>query len=319
MGPLGAQTRATCLAVLAVTLAIAAASGGVRLLPWVLDPRVPWGTVGVFARALTAAAVETATAIALPLGYALAAAAASDRGDARACLLVGASPLGLALRTWPLAAGVAAAAIACGASWGGARAAPLAVARELVSTARDACGDGRPIADVPGTGAAWLCAPGEPPRLALVAGDAVVLAERVTLARGTAALGSATLALRGPPEARVRVGEAIVRGLPSFDAPAGAPGTPRAIVLVLSTAVAALAIMAGLARSSEARRTVAALLGASSGALPLAVSIAIERRGLGAVWLGAIPIAALAPSLTLLLLGHRQRAALREVSQGGTS
>ena len=323
MGPLGAQTRATCFAVLAVTLAIATASAGVRLLPWILDPRVPWGAVAVFARGLAAVTLEASTAVALPIGYALAAAAASDRGEARACALVGASPWGLARSTWPLAAAVAALALGASLAWGGARAEPVAVVRALVEASRAACGDDLPVADVPGAGAAWLCASRSPPRLAAIAGDAVVVAEGVSLEVGRVELTAATLALRGPPEVRVRAGAVVLHGLGTFAAPAGAAGRARGVVLVLASAFASVAVMAALLAANEPRRVLAGGLGAATALVTLGFASVIEHRLLPAPALAFLPFAALAPAglhaAVRGLVRARQRGALREASRGGTA
>lgn len=301
MGPLGPRALRASAGVLGVVGALALASAGVRLLPWLLDRRVPLASALVFARGLALVSLEVAVALALPIGFALAAASFSDRGEARACQLAGASPARLALGTLPIALVLSLLAVVPNAVWGGAAASSHRTLVDLIDASRGACdARSRPVADVPGASVSWLCAEGAPPRLARVSRELVVTAATVTLdedLRG-ARLGDVTVALRGPPELRVTVGEARVRGLGGFGDPAGPVGGARTTALCLAAVVSALACATLLLDRGEGRRAVALALGAASAILPL-----VLLRGAPASWallVAAAPLA-LAPSCVYAL------------------
>ena len=61
--------RGALVASLLVLLA-ALVGAAVRLLPWVLDPSIPWATLAPFARSLLAVAVEAAVLTGWPVGWA---------------------------------------------------------------------------------------------------------------------------------------------------------------------------------------------------------------------------------------------------------
>lgn len=292
MGPLGSRVRSACLGALAAFAGLALVSAGVRLLPWLFDPRVAWGAVWVFARGLLAVAAETSCAVSLPLGYALAAVAANDRGEARACMLMGATPLGLGARTWPLLLAIAVPAVVAGFVWGGQLAEPSRVLGELVSSA--SCGPARRVSDIPGTGAAWLC-DDHGARLAIVSGSALATARAVRIAPGTFEADGVQVALRGPPEVRLHVEHATVSGLLAFEAPAGAAGGKRGLALIAAGALSALGLMSTLLASGESRRTVAAALGALGAASPLLVAGVLDRANAPAFAYVIVVLAGLVP------------------------
>src|SRR5437660_175150 len=75
-------------------LAVAALfAGAVRILPWVLDPSVPMRVALPFARGVAELAIEAAILVGWPIGWALAAHRFAERGEARAMMLLGESPL----------------------------------------------------------------------------------------------------------------------------------------------------------------------------------------------------------------------------------
>ncbi len=167
MGALGWRAVVgASLAVLGV-LALGLAAGGIRLLPWLWAPEVPIEVALPFARALGAAATETALVVGAPVGAALAVAGFVDRGEARALFAVGASPLRLVLGASPRIAAFVLAAALVGAAWGSSADVPGRFAAELVEQGRASCARATSpkSAQVPLVGVTWLCFPGEPPRV----------------------------------------------------------------------------------------------------------------------------------------------------------
>lgn len=166
MSALGRRAVAGAGLALLGVLALGVAAGGIRLLPWLWAPEVPVEVALPFARALGAAASETALVVGAPLGAALAVASFVDRGEARALFAVGASPARL---TWGAAhyvvSFVIAAALAS-AAWGSNADVPGRFAAELIAQGRASCARATApkSAQVPLVGVTWLCFPGEAPR-----------------------------------------------------------------------------------------------------------------------------------------------------------
>ena len=74
-------------------LAVVALLGGaVRVLPWVLEPSVPFRVALPFARSVVELAVEAALLAGFPIGFSLAAHRFAERGDARVYELLGEAP-----------------------------------------------------------------------------------------------------------------------------------------------------------------------------------------------------------------------------------
>src|SRR4051794_40144727 len=92
-------------ALLASILVLIAALVGaaVRLLPWVLDPTIPWATLAPFARSLLAVAVEAAVLTGWPVGWALASARLVERGEAGVLASLGEPPWRTVRRLLPQA------------------------------------------------------------------------------------------------------------------------------------------------------------------------------------------------------------------------
>src|SRR5215469_9509650 len=96
--PLPRLARTTAIV---ASLAIALAgfvAGAVRVLPWLLDPAVPWPTAAPFARGLAAVAIEAALLVGWPVGWALACFRYVESGEARVLLTLGERPSGTVLR-----------------------------------------------------------------------------------------------------------------------------------------------------------------------------------------------------------------------------
>ena len=74
-----------------------------RVLPWLLDPRVPWRVAVPFGRAVASVAVEAAVLVGWPIGWALATFALCERGEARVLATLGERPARTAARLAPMA------------------------------------------------------------------------------------------------------------------------------------------------------------------------------------------------------------------------
>lgn len=317
-GPLGSLAARRGVAALAALLSVTTAAGAVRLLPWWLDERVPSGAAMVFARLLAASAVEAACLLGVPIGFALAAEAFHDRGEAMACLLVGASPARIALLALPVALPGAIAG-ACSGGWASSAAAsPARTLVALIDAARDACdGDLRAVADAPGLGVAFLCPQHGESRLAWVEGDrSVALLSTASLdaARGEVRAGPTTLALRGPPEVHVEVREARVtarslgstraRGLfvsrPDESSRPGGRALAVAGAALVGAWTCATALLGRRGARGSGSLAVALATGAAAGLGPLGWVSVVERRAAPPIALAATPlIAALTPLAVL--------------------
>jgi hypothetical protein len=67
-------------------------AGAVRVLPWLLDPSVPWSVAEPFARGLAAVAFESALLTGWPIGWSLACFRFVESGEARALQSLGERP-----------------------------------------------------------------------------------------------------------------------------------------------------------------------------------------------------------------------------------
>lgn len=240
-----------------------------RVLPWLVEPTVSWSVSWPFLRALVTGALEVSLCLALPAGFALAAARLVDSGEADVALLSGRSPLDVALAGWPVVAALGGVTLAASLAWGvGPR--DVAAVDELLQGARRGCA-GRSLSEVPTLGVAWVCRPS--PRLAGVFGAAVAVdAADVTLSpTGEVRLVDLRASLRGPPQVTVVAGEAIVRGVARGAAPSGVVGGARAALELCVAAAGAMAVFALLVRRRWSHPALALSLAALVSALALSV------------------------------------------------
>ena len=147
----------------AVLAVLALAAGGVRVLPWVLDPDLPSTIAMPFARSVATLAIEAAIWVGWPVGWALATFGLVERGEARVIASLGESPLRTTMRLVPQA--IALGLVLAVASALGARDAtePGRVLTELLDRGHDVCAQAtKPTTlTVPFLGATWLCAGGD--------------------------------------------------------------------------------------------------------------------------------------------------------------
>lgn len=272
--------RGALVASLLVLLA-ALVGAAVRLLPWVLDPTIPWATLAPFARSLLAVAVEAAVLTGWPVGWALAAARLVERGEARVLASLGERPSHTLLRLAPQAAVFVALLAFTSVALGRDAAAPGRIVGALLAEGRAACDvpvEAPATHAVPFVSATWLCAQGSAPRLAgrtpiggllFTATGASVSDDlrRIDLDDARLAVAATT---KDEPNLtfRVHVRTLTLRGLAPFAQASSLPPWLRALVVTTSGLAAASAAVFALLELRRRRvGTVAAVAIGAAGPL----------------------------------------------------
>ena len=273
-------------------------AGAVRLLPWLLDPRVPINVALPFARGLVAVALEAALFVGWPVGCAIACFEFVERGEARVAQSLGERPLTTVGRLLPQ--GLALAALLGGVAlvYGTDANAPGRVATELVESAHRSCtrATAPTTYSIPFTDLTWLCAPDRAPRL--VGSPSGALASAVVTARDARIAGDfrsvelddARL-LFGAPEASVHVATLGLSRMTPWARASTLPAPLRAALFALTAWLAAsLSAFAVMLRAARTR--IAAIVVGASG--PLAALGSVRWLEQGNAGLGAfllVPIA----------------------------
>lgn len=238
--------RAVLFAAVAIALA-GVVAGAVRILPWLLDPAVPWAVAAPFARALAAVAFESALLVGWPMGWSLASFRLVESGEALTLQTLGERPRTTCARLAWQGAVFATVLGAVALDYGRDASAPGRVATELVARARSSCGRVRvpTTYSVPFTDFTWLCARGRVPRLVGAlpgAMSAAVLSARDARVSGdfrAVELDDARVLLPGSPATVLRVATLTLRGMSPWEEASSVPPLVRAVVLALSASVAA--------------------------------------------------------------------------------
>jgi hypothetical protein len=306
--PLPRLARTTAIV---ASLAIALAgfvAGAVRVLPWLLDPAVPWPTAAPFARGLAAVALEAALLVGWPVGWALACFRYVESGEARVLLTLGERPADTVLRLAPQGAVFALALAAVSLVYGSDARAPGRVATELLADARVSCAAASAPTSyaVPFTDFTWLCAPpardgkaGAGPRLvgsAPALGGAVVTATGARIAGDFRSidLDDARVLFPGTPPMLIRVASLSLHGMAPWARASTLPASLRAVLLALTAwASASLAAWAVLRRAAI-NRLVALALGAAGPLVALGLLRLLERADAHAWLFALVPLAAAA-------------------------
>ncbi len=295
--------RATA-SVTGLVLVIAGLAAAVRLLPWLLDARVPVHVALPFARGLGAIALEASLLLGWPIGWALAAHRLVERGEALALQSLGEAPTRtvrrLAVQGALLAAMVGAASLVGGRDANE----PGRVVTELLEEGRAACeiATGPSSFAVPFSGTTWLCRPDAPARLVGRAPGSLsgvffsARAARVAGDLRQIELDDARLAFDGGEPGRagmVHVGTLALRGLPPWAQASSLPPWLRSALLGASGILAAaLAALAALRRRPAPRGRIHAILVGAAGPLAaLALLRLLERTEVGAAVYLAVPVA----------------------------
>ena len=333
MGTLGRHCVRAATVALALIVLAALGAAMVRLLPWLLSAEVPLEVTMPFAKALSSVAVETALLAGLPMGFAVGAAVFVERGEARALIALGASPLRLVAGCLPHVALLGTATFGALASCDTDASSPGRMAASLVNQGRSSCRDATSprSALVPMVGVTWLCFPQQPPR---VAGKLPTIGDRAWFTAAqlrpspdlrTFELDDLRLVTRpegASPQLRLHAGCAQVVGLNPWGRSAKLPIMARAalvasVAALLSLLVAWLMIVGNVASRAGA---------VAIGGLPAVVAIHLLHRvdggpsGMSAyLWVpcgaavAACAGAALWTGLSRLRVAYGLRVAQREV------
>jgi hypothetical protein len=303
-------------------IAVAGVIGGaVRLLPWLLDPSVPWAVAVPFARELVSAALEAALVVGWPVGWALACVTASERGEALVLQALGESPATSVARFTRHGVVLAASLTAFSLIYATDAAAPGRVVNELVMSARLACaswtvsGATPRTFTIPFTEMTFLCAPGHVPLIAgpapgsvaqgafFVAHDAHVGGDLRSLE-----LDRAHIVMGRSHPIIIGVNAFSVHGMPSWSHASSLPPALRAGVLSLTSwatgSIAALAALHRLIRT----RAVAIALSALGPLVGLAILRALERSDVPLIAYACVPLAAAASEVAGIMVADRLRA-----------
>jgi hypothetical protein len=177
---------------------------------------------------------------------------------------------------------------------------PDATVHAWISAARASCGPQRPVSEVPGLGASWLCAPNASPWLVLTPAEGLVVqARQVTVEQGGRwRLADSRWSLRGPPEVDLQATEASL-------AAGSASWTRRAPRRWLAPGALLGAWLLGgaLLATLEGRRWVAVALGSACAGVLLSLQGAADAGHLAPRWLALQPLLAALPGV--FWWGHR--------------
>ncbi|MBS2019214.1 MAG: hypothetical protein JST00_40490 [Deltaproteobacteria bacterium] len=306
-------SRSAVLATLLVLLA-AAVAAAVRILPWVLDPSIPWATLLPFAKSLLAMAFEAAILTGWSVGWALATARLVERGEARVLASLGESPVQTVARLGPQGGIFVVILAVTSLALGREAAAPGRVVGALLEEGRAACvqeadRDPPPTHAVPFVGATWLCAPsgvrivGRAPigNVVFTAKNAHVSDDlrRIDLEDAQLSLPGAS---RTGPVARIHVGTLTLKGLAPFAQASAVPPSFRALIVSTSGVVAAAAVVLAILtlRRRKIGPVIAVAIGASGPLAALGTLRALEVRvpevapGLWLATFVLVPLAAIA-------------------------
>ncbi len=275
--------RGAAVASLLVLLA-ALVGAAVRLLPWVLDPSIPWATLAPFARSLLAIAIEAAILTGWPVGWAIATARLVERGEARVLASVGERPVQTLLRLAPQALLFAIMLAVTSLALGRDAAAPGRIVGALLAEGRAACGRAQDASEaapathaVPFVSATWLCAPSGARLVGRAPIGGVVFTatgahvsddlRRIDLEDARLALPASTKA-EASLAVRIHVGTLTMRGLAPWAQASSVPPWLRALVVTFSGLVASSAAVFALLELRRRRvGTVAAVAIGAAGPL----------------------------------------------------
>jgi hypothetical protein len=285
-------------------------AGAVRLMPWVLDPTVPWRVASPFARGLAAVALEAALLVGWPVGWALAACRFVESGEARVVLTLGERPARTAARLAPQGFALALALAAVALVYGNDASAPGHVVTELVAQARVSCAHAATTTTyaIPFTDFTWLCAPHRAPRLVgnapgsmrgavLTASDARVAGDFRSLE-----LDDARVLLPGETPVAVHVTSLSLRGMAPWAKASTLPAWLRALLLALTAwSVASLGAYTVLRRRVR-WRAAAVVLGAAGPLAALGLLRLLERADARPAFYALLPVAACGLVATVALV-----------------
>jgi hypothetical protein len=315
---LASRARNAALVASAILALAGLLAGAVRVLPWLLDPAVPWRVARPFARGLAAVSIEAALLVGWPVGWALACFRFVERGEARVLQTLGQPPIETVARLLPRGAPLAAALGAVALVYGSDASAPGRVVSDLVAQGRVSCEAANAPATyaIPFTDLTWLCAPGWEPR---VVGSGPGQMSSVTLsARGAAIAGDfralelqdAQVLLPTSTPVLVHVGRMEMHGMAPFARAATLSAIARALVLGLTAwltaSVASFLILrrvSGGTRREAGTRAWAIFLGAAGPIAALGLMRLLDTSDAPPWAFASIPLAGAAAAVLAPLVG----------------
>ena len=279
------SARTTAIIASSAIALVGVIAGSVRLLPWLLDPAVPWRVAAPFARGLGAVALEAALLVGWPVGWALACARFVESGEARVLLTLGERPSRTASRLAIQGVGFGCVLATVALVYGSDATAPGKVATELVTQARVSCATATTPTTyaIPFTSMTWLCAPNLPPRLAGEAPGALhgaaLTAANARIAGDFRAidLDDAQLLLSTSPPVAVHVGSLSLRGMAPWARASTLPPWLRAMLLAVTGASAAWTAAYLVLRRGVRARAAALLIGVAGPLAALGLLRLLER------------------------------------------
>jgi hypothetical protein len=299
------SVRNTTLVSMSAVAMVGGVAGSVRLLPWLLDPAVPWQVAAPFARGLAAVALEAALLLGWPVGCALACFRLVETGEARVLQTLGESPRATIRRLAPQAMVLAVALGGVALVYGSDANAPGLVATELVSRARAACESAAlpKTYAIPFTDMTWLCAPDVEPRLVGTPpgamASAVITARNARIAGDFRALelDDARLLLPGLSPITVHVTTLAMHGMAPWARASTLPASLRAVLLAFTAWLASWSAGYAVLRRAARTRLGALSLGAVGPLASLAVLRLLERANASAATFVLVPVACLLTAL----------------------
>jgi len=297
-------------------------AGAVRLLPWLLDPSVPWAVAAPFARGLTAVALEAALFLGWPVGCALACFRLVESGEARVLQTLGERPARTVARLVPQAFVLALALGAVALVYGNDASAPGRVATELVERARSSCDAVRAPATyaIPFTEMTWLCSPGREPRLVGSApgtmSSAVITARDARIAGDFRflELDDARVLFAGTPAIEMHVTTLSMHGMAPWAHASTLPAPLRALLFALSAWLASWLAAYAVLRRATSTRLGALVLGAVGPLAALGLVRLLERADASPSAFVLVPAACAAAVIVAALLLSRLRLTWRAAS-----
>ncbi|HEX4445562.1 MAG TPA: hypothetical protein VH044_02455 [Polyangiaceae bacterium] len=320
---LASAARNAALVATAVLALVGLLAGAVRVLPWLLDPAVPWRVAQPFARGLAAVAIEAALLVGWPVGWALACFRFVERGEARVLQTLGQPPVETVARLLPRGAPLALALAAVALVYGSDASAPGRVVSDLIGQGQASCESATSPATyaIPFTDLTWLCAPGRQPR---VVGSGPGQMASVTLSASSARiagdfraleLDDARVLLPSETPVLVHVGRLSMHGMAPFARASTLSAPARALVLGLTAWLTASVAAYVTLRRGAGTRAWALVLGASGPIAALGLVRLLETSDARPALFALVPVAGAAAALFAAVAARPVRRALSVLSR----
>jgi hypothetical protein len=322
---LGGAARNAALVATAILALVGLLAGAVRVLPWLLDPAVPWRVAQPFARGLVAVSLEAALLVGWPIGWAIACFRFVERGEARVLQTLGQAPLETVARLMPGGAPLALALAGVALVYGSDASAPGRVVTDLIAQARASClvATAPVTYSIPFTDLTWLCAPDRPPR---VVGSGPGQMATVTLSARAARvagdfraleLDDARVLFPSSPPVLVRVGSLSMHGMVPWARASTLSAPARALVLGLTAWLSASVAAYVILKRAAAARAHALVLGAAGPVAALGLLRLLETSDARPIVFALVPVAGAAAALFAGALVSRLRGRRRAATSQG--